>query len=127
MFKFLIDECLTPDLALAGRARGHDGFHVNWLQFNGYRDQSLSAFAVAEDAVLVTNNGADFRPIYRALDLHPGLVVILPSVGYDEQMALYAQILDMIEVERDLINKLVEIDVNGVIAISNFPPFRDNL
>lgn len=127
MFKFLIDECLSPTLASLGKSRGHSSFHVNWLDLNGYRDQSISVYSVSEDFVFVTNNGVDFKPIYRSLDVHPGLVIILPSVKRADQQTMFLAVLERISSERDLINKLIEIDLDGVISISEFPPFRDNI
>lgn len=127
MLRFLIDECVSPLLAGLAREQGFDATHVNWVRLNRTRDQIISVFAVAEDYVLVTNNAVDYRPIYRALDVHPGLVIILPSVRRTEQLGLFAVVLDRLNRERDLVNKLVEIDRDERVTISDFPPFASNL
>ena len=127
MLKFLIDECLSPQLAGLAHELGHAATHVNWLQLDGERDQVIAVYAVAADHILVTNNGVDFRPIYRALDVHPGLVVILPSLRRIEQIGLFEAVIRRLEAEQDLINKLVEIDAAGVISVTDLPPNRHNL
>jgi predicted nuclease of predicted toxin-antitoxin system len=127
MHKFLIDECLSPQLAGVAREYGCFALHVNWLSRSGYSDRSHAAFALAEEMILVTNDGADYSAIYRAIDLHPGLVVILPVVKRPIQQSLFRAVVERLVMERDVINKLIEIDEEGAITISEFPPFRDNI
>ena len=80
MFKFLIDECLTPRLASYARSEGYEAFHVDWLDLNGYSDRALMPIIIGSDFIFVTNNAVDFRPLYRSVDLHAGLVFILPAI-----------------------------------------------
>jgi predicted nuclease of predicted toxin-antitoxin system len=127
MFKFLIDECLSPLLANAAQADGHEGIHVNWRSLGGKKDRAIAAYAIAEEWVIVTNNGADYRALYRAMDVHPGLVVIVPAVNRDDQLRLFRAVLARLGTERDLINKLIEIDLNATVTITDFPPFQDNI
>ena len=122
MHRFLIDECLSPELATEARARGYHALHVNWANMSGYRDEVVAVYAMGGDYVFVTNNGVDFRPIYRTLELHSGLVVILPSLKKPGQLMLFNQIIDFLENERDSINLLVEIDEKGVISVVDWPP-----
>jgi hypothetical protein len=42
-----------------------------------------------EDLTLVTNNWIDFRPMLERLEVHPGVVVILPTVRRERQMELF--------------------------------------
>ena len=127
MLRFLFDECLTPDLVAVAANCGHAGEHVVYRGWAGYPDHALAALAVREDAVFVTNNGSDYRPIYRSMEIHPGLIVILPSVPHDEQEELFVHVLRRLEGERDLVNKLAEVTASGEITITDFPPFRDNI
>ena len=122
MHRFLIDECLSPELATEARARGYHALHVNWANMSGYRDEVVAVYAMGGDYVFVTNNGVDFRPIYRTLELHSGLVVILPSLKKPGQLMLFNQIIDFLENERDFINLLVEIDEKGVISVVDWLP-----
>ena len=122
MHRFLIDECLSPELATEARARGYHALHVNWANMSGYRDEVVAVYAMGGDYVFVTNSGVDFRPIYRTLELHSGLIVILPSLKKPGQLMLFNQIIDFLENERDFINLLVEIDEKGVISVVDWPP-----
>lgn len=127
MLKFLIDECLSPQLAGVAREQGCMAMHVNWYNRSGYPDHSHAAFALGEGSILVTNNGADYKPIYKAFDIHPGLVVILPVVLGPIQADLFELVVKRLLEYPDTINKLIEIDKLGEITISDFPPFRDNI
>lgn len=126
VLKFLIDECLSPQLAGVAREQNCLGMHVNWYKRSGYPDHAHAAFAIGEGSIFVTNNGADYKPIYKALDIHPGLVVILPVVRGPIQADLFEKVVRRLLEMPDTINKLVEIDEAGNITISEFPPFRDN-
>ena len=126
MHRFLIDECLSPELATEAKARGFHALHVNWANMSGYRDEVVAVYAMGGDYIFVTNNGVDFRPIYRLLEMHVGLVVIIPSLKKPGQLRLFNQIMDRLESERDIVNKLVEIDETGVITIADWPPLLSN-
>ncbi|MGH9435926.1 MAG: DUF5615 family PIN-like protein, partial [Terriglobia bacterium] len=60
--KFLIDECLSPDLAEAARQRGFaESSHVVWLGKSGAKDWQLKRIILDGDWTLVTRNSVDFR------------------------------------------------------------------
>jgi hypothetical protein len=63
--KLLLDEMLSPAIALELRSRGHDvepiaGIHDR----EGWSDFEVLALARAERRVVVTNNLRDFRPLH---------------------------------------------------------------
>jgi putative AlgH/UPF0301 family transcriptional regulator len=80
--KFLIDECLSPDLVHRARARGYgESSHVVWLGLGGWRDWQLKVFILDGDWTFVTRNAIDFRgPVnnpgskgqYAGVPLHAG-------------------------------------------------------
>jgi predicted nuclease of predicted toxin-antitoxin system len=107
---FLIDECLTPNLAGLAKEWGYHGEHVNEVALAGSPDSLLAAFAVGREAVLVTNNARDFRRIYKRLPFHPGLIIILPSVAADVQMRLFEHVVRYISEQPEPVNQLIEID-----------------
>ena len=119
-YRFLFDECLTPDLVAAANGAGHAATHVNYLDRQGTADRVLAVIAVESDAVFVTNNGDDFRRIYRQFDLHPGLVVILPSVSTPRQIELFLTALDRLIAMPDCVNLLIEVDSNGEVSVSDW-------
>jgi len=50
MTKLLIDECLSAELALMARERGHhDASHVVWIGKSGWKDWELKEFLLHED------------------------------------------------------------------------------
>jgi predicted nuclease of predicted toxin-antitoxin system len=55
MSKVLIDECLSPELALMARERGHhEASHVVWIGKAGWKDWELKRVILEQDWVLVT-------------------------------------------------------------------------
>ncbi len=80
--KFLIDECLSPELARMARGRGHpQSTHVTWLGLAGRKDWAIARRAADDGYVLVTNNAGDFRPLYGRETLHVGLVCLNVAPG----------------------------------------------
>ena len=62
--KFLIDECLSPELVLLAHERGHgESTHVIWLGLRSRKDWAIVRRAVDDGYVLVTNNTTDFTPL----------------------------------------------------------------
>jgi predicted nuclease of predicted toxin-antitoxin system len=93
----LIDECLSPELVAVALARGLLALHVVWLDREGTDDRDLAALAAKRDYVFVTNNRRDFLRLYAALEVHNGLIIIVPSVAADEQRRLFGIALDVAE------------------------------
>jgi hypothetical protein len=123
---FLFDECLTPTLRSVAHEFGHFGFPVTHLDREGESDESLAILAVDRDYVVVTNNRIDFKRIYKRFDLHAGLVVIIPSVARDEQCTLFAKVLVALSPLSDIVNKLVEVDSEGRVTFTDWPPPLSN-
>jgi predicted nuclease of predicted toxin-antitoxin system len=60
--KFLIDECLSPELAQMAWERGHgESSHVVWMGHQGIKDWDLMRIVLAGDWTLATKNSFDFR------------------------------------------------------------------
>jgi hypothetical protein len=47
---------------------------------SGFKDHQLREVVLREEFVFVTNNARDFRKLMGELELHAGLIVIIPSV-----------------------------------------------
>ena len=54
-------------------------------------------------------------------DIHPGLIVILPSVRAPRQENLFRIVLKRLRTRSDLINCVIEIDANGNIKEYELP------
>jgi predicted nuclease of predicted toxin-antitoxin system len=122
LIRFLIDECLTPDLLAEAYARGFEAHHVNTLGLRTASDRALMVQIIGGDFTFVTNNRRDFLRLYHVIDLHAGLLVILPSVGIDRQAELFNAALDAIaSAGGDLTGELVEVASDGTVTIRRYP------
>ena len=113
--KFLVDECLSPDLVAIARARGHgESTHVTWIGLRSRKDWVIVRRAIADGYVLVTNNTMDFMTLLQPEKVHAGLVCINVAHGLmslDVQKRLFALALDRLE-DHEPINELLEITLN---------------
>ena len=121
--KFLIDECLSPDLATLARQRNFvESSHVTWLGKGGWKDWELKAFILDHDWTFVTRNSSDFRGPentpgsrgqYAGVTLHAGLVCINgpDQMGAEEEAELFDIVLDTIGLG-DLVNEGIEITLS---------------
>ncbi len=122
--KFLIDECLHTSLVTVAHEAGHVCDHVNFLGLGGYKDWQLMVKIRAEDYTLVTNNRTDFIALFAQEELHPGLVIIVPSVAPSLQRQFLRAALFHIGA-RDLINTVLEVELIGTSAVCReyrYPP-----
>ena len=138
--KFLIDECLSPELALLAREKGHtESTHVTWLGRASAKDWQLLPFIVDGDWTFVTRNSYDFRgPAsnpgskgqYTRADIHAGLVCLngpLNGLDLDQQLELFGVALNEIGPDGDLISQALEITLeeeDGDVSIIQYqlPP-----
>lgn len=122
--KFLIDECLTTELVLAANRQGYEAQHVAHVGKAGWKDWNVAKYADDGEFVLVTNNATDFRRLYAAKMLHPGLIIILPNVDRTGQLKLFeATILALVDAGEP-INQAWEVNLVGddaVLAVYDLP------
>lgn len=119
--KFLIDECLSPELTKIAHQRGHgESSHVVWLNLSGLKDWELKPIILDGDWTFVTKNSIDFRgPAgrpgskgqYADVHLHAGLICLNGPSGMDLEMQrdLFDVALDEFKENSDLINQVLEI------------------
>lgn len=130
MTKLLIDECLSSELALMARERGHhEASHVVWIGKSSWKDWELKRLLLAEDWVLVTRNSGDFRGPpetpgskgqYSNVLLHAGLICLNAPAGMDLalQKELFAEVLDELDTDGDMTNQILEVTLeDGEAAI----------
>ena len=121
MLKFLIDECLSPELTRLARDRGyHESFHVTWLGKAGWKDWELKNLILEEDWTFVTRNSIDFRgPAghpgvkgqYADVPIHAGLICINGPgrMTAEIEAQLFSAVLDEIRSMEHLVNEVIEV------------------
>ena len=110
---FLIDECLSTALVQEAQNAGHQADHVTLKGWSGYKDWQLMPIIEANDYLFVTNNRVDFVRLHGGLQLHEGLVIIVPNVPRAGQVHLFKLALSHIGTLRDLVNTVLEVDGNA--------------
>jgi hypothetical protein len=119
-YKFLIDECLTPQLAVIARQLGHhESTCVRDRGWSGLKDYELIKLVMAEDFTLVTRNSVDFRGngpgqlggLHAEETVHAGLVCLNyeGSLHLALQVKLFKQVLLDLSTMPDLVNKAYEV------------------
>jgi predicted nuclease of predicted toxin-antitoxin system len=111
--RFLIDECLSPDLVTIARQANHEAYHVVHVGKAGWKDWNVVRHAADGDFVLVTNNASDFRRLYAAETLHAGLVILIPNVGRMTQQLLFHAVLRELAATHEPVNQVLEVDLDG--------------
>ena len=121
--KFLIDECLSPDLAALARERGFfESSHVTWLGKAGWKDWELKQFILEQDWTFVTRNSTDFRGPsnqpgskgqYADVPIHAGLVCINgpDSMSAEDETELFGIVLDELGANQ-MVNQAIEITLS---------------
>ena len=107
--RFLIDENLSPALVEPARRRGFEAMHVNYLGLRTETDRDLLKVIAEQDWVLVTNNAIEFRGRYRDIELHPGVIFLLPAVRRAEQLRLFEAALHHVSTDGDMVNRALDV------------------
>jgi len=106
--KFLIDECLRESLAGVAHAHGFEATHVNYIGLSGQPDWALAERVAKDEFTLVTNNRVDFIRLFGKMELHTGLIVLVPNIAPALQRALFAAAIQYLA-GRNLINAAIEV------------------
>ena len=111
--RFLLDENLSVTLPAIAHARGYQATHVNHHGLQQSKDWEIIKILVEEDWVLVTNNAIEFRGRFEKLDVHPGVVCLVPSVPRSAQIELFSAALDVIDQYPDMVNIALDVIYEG--------------
>jgi predicted nuclease of predicted toxin-antitoxin system len=124
--RFFVDEDVSPRLVRDLHESGYDATCSRDRAMLGRADRDVLALCVAEDRVLVTANGGDFRALCHREGLHPGLIV-LPAVRRDTQRELLRGVLAHVSEHAGehaadfLVNRVVEAAVDGGVTDFELP------
>lgn len=120
--RLFIDECLSPQLALRLNQTGrHDAVHPLHIGRRGEPDHRVLALCIAEDRVIVTENGRDFRALVGRLELHPGLI-ILPSIDREGTWLLLQAAIAFLKSQGDpmdvMVNHVLDVATSGEMVLT---------
>jgi predicted nuclease of predicted toxin-antitoxin system len=120
--RLLIDENLSVRLVELAHSRGYEAAHVAHLGLKASKDWELMHKVADEDWVIVTNNAVEFRGRYRGVELHPGVVFVIPNVRREGQLELFAAALDELDRNGDLVNLALDVLYeDGKVVVSRYP------
>jgi len=110
--RFLIDECLHESLVGVAHGAGFEATHVNHLGLSGKPDWELADRIVKDEFTFVTNNRVDFIRLFGRMELHAGLIIIVPNAAPTIQRVMFdAAILYL--ARKELINAAIEVSLDG--------------
>lgn len=117
--KFLIDECLSPDLVQLALDAGHsETTCVRNRGWSGLKDHQIMRIVLEGDYTLVTHNARDFRGpnvggqagLYSRQEFHAGLVCLTADeMSLELQREMFNAALADLSDEADLTNMCLEI------------------
>jgi predicted nuclease of predicted toxin-antitoxin system len=122
--RFLIDECLTIELVREAQRAGYEAHHVAHLGKASWKDWTIRDYALKGDFTFVTNIASDFRRLYGATDVHPGLVILVPNVLQETQVLLFREAIKRLAQCGNIVNKVLEVDVRKqeiTLTMYDFP------
>jgi predicted nuclease of predicted toxin-antitoxin system len=118
--RFLIDECLHESLVGVAQGFGFEATHVNHLGLTGKPDWELAERIVEDEFTFVTNNRLDFLQLFTRMEVHAGLVVLVPNVSPALQRALFDAVIRYLG-GRELVNGVVEVSLNAqTVTVQEF-------
>ncbi len=122
--KFLIDECLSPDLTEIAWNAGFECAHIAWVGRQGGADWQHVEHAIGDDWVFVTNDTTDFVTLVGREEMHPGLVCLNFAVGHnakESQKRLFRHALQHLA-GLDPVNEVLQItlDASGRVITERY-------
>jgi predicted nuclease of predicted toxin-antitoxin system len=123
--RFLIDECLSPKLALALSQEGHYAEHPRDRGNLGVSDHVVLERCLDLNLVVVTHNAGDFRKLAGTTDIHPGNI-IMEEVPYEESLVLMRSVIKHVIAASKapddyMVNRVIEISASSRIKDYQLP------
>ena len=119
--RFLIDECLHTSLVGVANDAGHEAYHVVYRGWAGLEDYELRSIILREEFLFVTNNGRDFRELLAQVELHPGLLIIVPNQKAPVQRQMFRAALSAITSMPGTLNKVIEVHSPEDVRVYDLP------
>ncbi len=94
---------------------GFEAGHVNHIGLNGKPDWELAERILEGEFMFVTNNRGDFIALFRKMEVHAGLIVIVPNLAPALQRGLFQAAIQYLA-GKSLINGVIEVTSDGKTA-----------
>ncbi len=107
--RFLVDENLSVLLPETAHARGYEATHINHHGLHQSKDWDILKVVEEEYWTLVTNNAIEFRGRFQRIEVHPGVVFLIPAVPRTLQIELFSAALDVIDGLSDMVNTALDV------------------
>jgi predicted nuclease of predicted toxin-antitoxin system len=124
--RLLLDEHLSPQVAARLQVEGIDAIHVRDRGLLEASDAAVLACGYREDRIVVTSNVGDFEKLARAVDLHPGLVLVEEGgLLRDEQLEVIRCAVGLVQIELnsggDMMNRVLRIWADLTYVFDDLP------
>jgi predicted nuclease of predicted toxin-antitoxin system len=124
--KFLIDENLPHGFFARLAANGYpDTVHTIHIGLTQSLDHTVFGLALAQDRIVITKNGHDFRRLASRTEIHAGVIIVADG----EREALWTRIsaaIDFIACQPEpadfMINRILWVSVDAVVDTYLLPP-----
>jgi len=113
--RFLIDECLHESLVRVAHGAAFEATHVNHLGLSGKPDWELAERIAKDEFTFVTNNRIDFIRLFGEMELHVGLIVMVPNLAPALQRGLFQAAIQYLA-GKSLINAVIEVTSDAKTA-----------
>lgn len=116
--RIFIDECLSAALVALAKNKGVIAVYGPHVGKAGWQDWNIVPFALENNYIIATNNRRHFLGEYIKLDVHNGLIIIVPNVERADQMRLFEIALEAtLELAEGIVNKVVEVLRDGSVHV----------
>lgn len=123
--KLLLDENISPRVAEELRRDGLDVCGVRDRGLLEAPDHAVLEWAFLDDRILVTKNVGDFEKLASARELHAGIVFLEDGdLDRSAQLSTLRRVVDLLRGERDLINRVLRVFLDGTIRFDDLPDER---
>ena len=120
--RFLIDENLSVKLPEVAHRHGFEATHIVHLGLREWKDWDILGIVQRDSWTFVTNNAVEFRSRYRGIEIHAGVIFLVPSVRREQQLLLFDAALDHVVNDPDLTNQALDVGLSeaGGIVIRRY-------
>jgi hypothetical protein len=102
--RFLVDENLSVLLSEVAHERGYEATHINHYGLRKSKDWDILKVVAEEDWISGHKQRLRIPGGYQKLEIHPGVVFLIPNVLRLQQLELFSAALDAITEFPDMVN-----------------------